>query len=74
MAVPARGYVLKGLRNEEKKINVKAERAVTGLLFILPWFIGFLVYYVRSLILTVQFSLSKVEIMKTGDTRQLILD
>ncbi|MEG6614593.1 sugar ABC transporter permease [Pseudoclostridium thermosuccinogenes] len=49
-----------------RRITLRQKRAVTGLLFILPWFIGFVVYYVRSLILTVQFSLSNVEIMKTG--------
>lgn len=51
---------------KKRRLTLRQKRAVTGLLFILPWFIGFLVYYVRSLILTVQFSLSKVEIMKTG--------
>ncbi|NLM10904.1 MAG: sugar ABC transporter permease [Clostridiaceae bacterium] len=48
------------------RFTLRQKRAATGLLFILPWLIGFLVYYVRSLILTVQFSLSKVEILQTG--------
>lgn len=51
---------------KKKKMTLMGKRAITGLLFITPWFIGFLLYYVKSLILTVKFSLSKVEIMQTG--------
>ncbi len=49
-----------------KRLTLKQKRAIVGLLFILPWFIGFLVYYVRSLFLTIQFSLSNIEIAETG--------
>jgi ABC-type sugar transport system permease subunit len=51
---------------KKKRLTLKQKRAIVGLLFILPWFIGFLVYYVRSLVLTTQFSLSNIQIAETG--------
>lgn len=50
----------------KKRMTLKQKRAIVGLLFIAPWLIGFLVYYLRSLILTTQFSLSYVDIAETG--------
>ena len=52
---------------EKKKsgLTLLQKRAVTGLLFISPWLLGFLVYYVRSLAMTVWFSLCDVS---TGDS------
>jgi ABC-type sugar transport system permease subunit len=41
-----------------KKLTLLQRRSLTGYLFILPWLIGFLYFYVRSIILTVQFSFS----------------
>ncbi|AFK86176.1 MULTISPECIES: carbohydrate ABC transporter permease [Thermoanaerobacterium] len=49
-----------------KRLTLKQRNAIIGLTFILPWLIGFLIYYVGSLFLTIQFSLSKVIIGKTG--------
>lgn len=51
---------------KKNKMTLKQKRAIVGLLFIAPWLIGFIVYYVRSLILTTQFSLSYVDIAETG--------
>lgn len=51
---------------KKKRMTLKQKRAIVGLLFILPWLIGFIMYYVRSLILTTQFSLSFVDIAETG--------
>lgn len=51
---------------KKNRMTLRQKRAIIGLLFISPWFIGFLVYYLRSLILTTQFSLSKIEIAETG--------
>lgn len=51
---------------KKKRWTLKQKRAVTGFLFILPWLIGFVFYYLRSLILTAKFSLSFVDIAKTG--------
>lgn len=47
---------------KKRKMTLAGKRAIFGLLFISPWLIGFIAFYVRSLLLTVQFSLSKVEI------------
>ncbi len=51
---------------KKKRLTLRQKRAITGLLFILPWIIGFLVYYVKSLFQTVQFSLSSIKIASTG--------
>lgn len=50
----------------KKRMTLRQKRAVIGLLFVSPWLLGFLVYYLRSLILTTQFSLSKITIADTG--------
>lgn len=47
------------------------KRAITGLLFILPWIIGFLFFYVRSIIMTVQISLSNVTLPEDGSGYKL---
>lgn len=51
---------------KKKRLTLRQKRAITGLLFILPWFIGFATYYVRSLILTAKFSVSYIDFAKTG--------
>lgn len=47
---------------KRKKLTLTQKRSLTGLSFILPWLIGFFVFYLRSLFMTVQFSLSEIEI------------
>ncbi len=49
-----------------KKLSLNQRRAIVGLLFISPWLAGFLFFYVRSLFLTIQFSLSRVELLEVG--------
>ena len=49
-----------------KILNLSRKRSITGLLFICPWLIGFLAFYLRSFIQTVIYALSKVESMDTG--------
>lgn len=51
-----------------KKLHVSmaARRAVNGYLFILPWLIGFLLFYVRSLYQTFEFSFSALTVLPTG--------
>jgi len=51
---------------KKKRMTLRQKRAITGLVFILPWFIGFLLYYLGSLMQTIQFSLSNVKIAETG--------
>ena len=48
--------------NKKKGLTLTGKRAVVGLLFISPWIIGFLAFYVRSFIMTIQFALSEVTI------------
>ena len=47
-------------------VSMKTRRAVSGYLFILPWFVGFLLFYVRSLYMTVQFSFSELTVPPSG--------
>lgn len=51
---------------KKRGLTLMQKRAVVGLLFILPWLIGFIAFYVRSLIQTVQFSLSTIELADKG--------
>ncbi len=46
--------------NRKKKMTLLQKRKMTGLLFILPWFAGFLVFYVKSILLAGQFAFSEL--------------
>lgn len=46
---------------KKKKLSLAQKRAITGYTFILPWLVGFCVYYIKSLYMTIQFSLADVE-------------
>lgn len=52
-------------KKKKRRSTLLERRARKGYLFILPWLIGFLIFYVRSLIMTIQFSFSRL----TMDTR-----
>lgn len=45
---------------KKKKLTLLQKRSLTGYLFILPWVVGFLLFYVRSLIMTGQFAFSEL--------------
>ncbi len=47
---------------KKNRLSFSQKRAVTGYLFILPWLVGFIVFYLRSLLMTFQFSLSELTI------------
>ena len=47
-------------------VSMKTKSAVNGLLFIMPWLVGFLLFYVRSLYQTVEFSLSSLNVLPAG--------
>ncbi len=49
-----------------KKMSLMKKRSITGFLFILPWLVGFIVFYLRSLIMTVNFSLSEISVAVGG--------
>lgn len=42
------------------KLSLTTKRAITGLVFISPWLIGFLVYYLGGLVQTIVYSFSEV--------------
>lgn len=46
----------------KKKLTLLQKRSLTGMVFILPWFAGFVLFYVRSLIQTFQFSFSELKV------------
>lgn len=45
---------------KKKRLTLSQKRTFNGYLFILPWLVGFIAFYVRSLILSVQFSFSEM--------------
>ena len=49
------------MKKKKKRLSLMHKRMIAGYLFILPWVIGFAVFYVRSLVLTTQFSFSTME-------------
>ncbi len=51
---------------KKKKLTLSKKRMLQGYMFILPWFIGFVVFYIRSIILTTQFSLSELSTGAVG--------
>jgi len=50
----------------KNRLTLSRKRAIMGLIFISPWIIGFLAFYIRSLFLTIRFSFSDVVIGETG--------
>jgi ABC-type sugar transport system permease subunit len=50
----------------KKKLTLTKKRSITGLIFISPWLIGFLAFYVRSFIQTGIFAFSEVKDAGTG--------
>ena len=51
---------------EKKKLTLLQKRMFKGYLFILPWLIGFIAFYVRSLIMTTQFAFSELTVNPGG--------
>lgn len=51
---------------KKRRISLETKRSITGLLFILPWLLGFIFFYVRSLFMTVQFSFSSLAVNEAG--------
>jgi len=50
------------VKKKRSKMSLTQKRMIVGYLFIMPWLIGFFLFYVRSLILTGQFSLSDLAV------------
>lgn len=55
-----------GEKKKKQKMTLARKRSMKGFLFIVPWLIGFLAFYLRSLIMTVQFSLSDLTVNNGG--------
>jgi len=51
---------------KKKKMSLMTKRSITGYIFILPWLAGFLIFYLRSLIMTANFSLSEISVAVGG--------
>lgn len=51
---------------KHKRLTLLQKRMLTGYLFILPWFVGFAFFYIRSLVMTGQFAFSDLTIIPTG--------
>lgn len=56
---------------KKSRMTLEQKRSVSGLLFISPWLIGFLFFYVRTLFMTVQFSFSELTMNLDGGGYQL---
>ena len=46
------------MKKKKKRLSLMRKRMIAGYLFILPWLVGFIVFYVKSIFQTVQFSFS----------------
>lgn len=53
-------------KKKKKRLTLMQKRAITGLIFISPWLIGFIAFYVRSIYMTTMFALSDVSIDIAG--------
>ena len=53
-------------------LTLMQKRAIVGILFIMPWLIGFLYIYGRSLVMTVQFSLSEITLADKGYATEFV--
>lgn len=54
------------MKKKHKKLSLSKKRSITGYMFILPWLIGFILFYARSLFMTVQFSFSELTVNPGG--------
>ncbi len=54
------------MRRKKKRMSLTTKRSITGYLFILPWLIGFVWFYAKSLFMSVQFSLCELTVNPGG--------
>ena len=45
---------------KKNRLTLLQKRGLTGMLFVLPWVVGFIIFYVRSLIMTGQFAFNEL--------------
>lgn len=51
---------------KKRRLGLVRRRNLSGLLFIMPWLLGFVMFYAYQLITTIQYSLSKISFPDTG--------
>lgn len=49
------------MKKKRRRLSLMRKRMIAGYLFILPWLIGFIIIYVRSLFQTMEFCFNKLE-------------
>lgn len=59
------------MKKTKKHLTLAQKQTVSGYMFILPWLVGFIAFYVRSLFMTVQFSLSELSMNVASGGYQL---
>lgn len=57
---------MSGDKKKKKKMSLSKKHGLMGYLFIMPWLIGFIWFYLRSLILSVEFSFSNLTVNPGG--------
>ncbi|GHU74725.1 lactose ABC transporter permease [Clostridia bacterium] len=53
-------------RSPKRGLSMSAKRSLAGALFITPFMLGFLFFYVKSLVMSVRFSTSAISLVDTG--------
>lgn len=51
---------------KQKRLSLTAKKGISGYLFILPWFLGFLIFFLQPLIQTFGYSVTNMTIKSTG--------
>ena len=54
------------MSNRKLKLSMASRRAISGYMFIMPWLIGFICFYIICIVMTVRFSLSELNLQPTG--------
>lgn len=54
------------MKKKRRGLSLLQKRDLKGFLFILPWLLGFLIFYVRGIVMNIQFSLSDMTVAATG--------
>ncbi len=50
------------VKKRRKKLSLTQRRMIVGYIFILPWIVGFFLFYVRAMVMTGQFSFSELSV------------
>lgn len=67
-----KGFMPMFLRNKKKKKSYENKKRIIGMCFILPWFIGFICFFVKPCIQSFIFSFQKIFVSKKGFTTEFV--